>query len=286
MKVIPANAPLGAEIRGVNIAREMDDATFGKIRDALHQYSVIVIRDQLLTIPRERAFASRFGVPEYRARSQVPGYTDVVCVSNILDEAGKPIGMIDAGRIWHTDSHFQQKPSMYSALYAVEVPHDEQGDPLGPTLFASTARAYDRLDGAMKERLQGLRAENTVETVLNRLAAKGLATKREPLKPGSNLIATHPVIRTHPYTGKKCIYVSEGHTARILDIPEDESAQLIADLQAEIIGDESEIYRHAWAEGDFVIWDNCSVQHYALANYALPARRLMYRISVAGEVTY
>lgn len=286
IEVIPTGAPIGAEVRGVNIAKGVDDATFKAVQDALHAHSVIVLRNQTLTIPKQRAFAARFGMLEERAMHTVPGYKDVVCVSNVLDEAGKPIGLIDAGRIWHTDSHFIPKPSMYSMLYAVEVPQDEDGRPLGPTLFASSARAYDRLSPAMKERLAPLRAEHSIAAVYDRLHAKGFATKRAPLTPEKNRVADHPVIRTHPITGRKCIYVSEGHTSHIIGIDKEESDRLIEQLQDEIIGDEAEIYRHAWAEGDLVIWDNCSAQHYAIGDYALPKRRVMYRVSVAGEATF
>jgi taurine dioxygenase len=288
IEVIPSSAPIGAEIRGVNLAHELDEETFQQIRDALHRHSVIVIRDQSITIPKQRAFASRFGPTEYRSGSYtVPGYTDVVCVSNILNEEGKPIGLIDAGRVWHTDSHFEPKPSMYSALYAVEVPFDDDGQPLGPTLFASTANAYDRLSDDMKARLEPLRAENSITQVFNVLHSRGFATKRPPLnEQQKSRVTVHKVIRTHPYTGRKCIYVSEGHTSHILDIPEDESRQLIDDLQKHILGDDSAIYRHRWAEGDLLMWDNCSSQHFAIGDYQLPKRRLMYRVSVAGEQTY
>ena len=112
------------------------------------------------------------------------------------------------------------------------------------------------------------------------------ATKRAPVTPDKNRIAVHPVIRTHPLSGRKCIYVSEGHTSHILDMDPEESRALIAELQQHIIGDEEGIYRHRWAEGDLVMWDNCSAQHYAIGDYSLPKRRLMYRISVAGEATY
>ena len=288
LDVIPSSAPIGAEIRGVTISAGVDDATFAQIRDALHRHSVIVLRQQWMTIPQQRAFAQRFGPTEYRSgKAMVPGYTDVVCVSNILNEDGQPIGLIDAGRVWHTDSHFEPKPSMYSALHAVEVPHDANGEPLGPTLFVSTADAYDRLSPEMKERLAPLEGENSIVNVYNKLHARGLATKRPPLnEQQKSLVNVHKVIRTHPFTGRKCLYVSEGHTARILGLPEAESDALIQELHEHIVGDESRIYRHRWAEGDLLMWDNCSAQHFAIGDYALPLRRLMYRVSVAGEATF
>lgn len=285
LTIVP-HGRVGAEIHGVDLAQGIDDATFDRIRDALHQYSVIVIRDQTLTIPKQRAFAMRFGEPEYRGLFTVPGYTDVVCVSNILDEAGKPIGLIDAGRIWHSDSHFEPKPSMYSLLYAVEVPQDEDGNPLGPTLFVSTADAYDRLSDEQKRRLDGLQGENSIANVYDVLQAKGFATKRGALDPAKNRVAVHPVIRTHPYTGRKCIYVSEGHTSHILNLPREEGRRMIAELQELCIGEDAEVYRHRWAEGDLIIWDNCSAQHFAIGDYAPTQRRLMYRISVAGQETF
>lgn len=286
IEVVPSTAPLGAEIKGVDIAAGVDDATFATIREALHRHSVVVLRNQKITIPQQREFCLRFGASEgHVTKYLVPGYQDVLLVSNILDEKGEPIGLIDAGRVWHTDGHFDERPTMYSMLHAVEVPHDEDGEPLGSTWFVSTAVAYDRLPAEMKARLDGMKAENAVAHVIRYFDKHGIGQKRKPLtEENKRRRATHPVIRTHPFTGRKCVYVTEGHTELIQGMSEEESRRLVEDLQARCVED-AMIYRHRWQVGDLLIWDNCATQHNAVGDYGPSQRRLMHRISVQGQPT-
>lgn len=287
MRIVPSTAPIGAEIQGVNIAAGVDEPTFEAVRDALHRYSVVVLRDQNMTIPQQRAFCCRFGEPEgHVTKYVVPGYKDVLLVSNVLDEKGEPVGLIDAGRVWHTDGHFDAQPTMYSMLHAIEVPHDEAGRPLGSTWFAPTAVAYDRLPEAMKARLDGLKAENAVTVVLRYFEKHGIGTKRKPLTEESRRRrAVHPVVRTHPFTGRKCIYVAEGHTDFIQGLPAEESQALIEELQARCVED-ALVYKHEWRPGDLLMWDNCSTQHNAVGDYGPHQRRWMHRVSVQGQPTY
>jgi taurine dioxygenase len=286
IEIVPSGKALGAEIRGVDLAAGIDDATFASVRDAFLEHSVVVLRGQRLSIPEQRDFCSRFGPPEEHATQfTVPGYRDVLCVSNIVDGAGKPIGITDAGRAWHTDGHFEERPTMYSMLYAVEVPHDEEGRPLGATMFASTADAYDTLPDSLKGRLDGLKADNTMKQIYRYFRAHGLASKRPPLTEAQEqLLGVHPVVRTHPVTGRKCIYVSSAHTERIHGLPEEESRDLVNQLQEHCIRDER-VYRHEWQVGDLVMWDNCATQHCAIGDYTDQQRRLMYRVSVEGLPT-
>ncbi|MGE0718796.1 MAG: TauD/TfdA dioxygenase family protein [Alphaproteobacteria bacterium] len=287
VEVVRSDAPLGAEIRGVDIARGVDDADFARIRDALHEHSVIVLRGQRITPEQQIAFCGRVGTLEPHILPQylVPGYKELVRISNILDDAGKPIGMIDAGRVWHSDGQFQERPNMYSMLYALEIPTAEDGSPLGATLFVSTIRAYERLPAETKARIEGLKAVNSLAAVYEMLKRGGHAAKREPLTDAQKREVVHPLVRTHPVTGRKCLYVSQAATLRIQGLPEDESRALIDELSESILGEEH-TYTHRWQVGDLLMWDNCSSQHFAVGDYALPQRRLMHRTTVGGTVPY
>lgn len=287
VEVVPSGRPLGAEILGVDISAGPEPEVIGQVRDALHRHKVVVLRNQRLTPEQQIAFSSHFGSLEPHVLPQylVPGYRELVRVSNVLDDAGQPIGMVDAGRIWHTDGHFLERPNMYSMLYALEVPRDDAGLPLGATLFASSAHAYATLPEATRRRIAGLRAVNSLAAVYAALHEADAARSRPPLTEAQRREVEHPVVRTHPVTGEKCLYVSKAATLRIVGWPAADSAALIDELSAWIVRSES-VYTHRWQEGDLLMWDNCAAQHLAVGDYELPRRRLMHRTTVAGLPTF
>ena len=279
MTIRPSGAPLGAEIGGVDLAQPLEEATFRAIEDAYNTFTVLVFRHQSLTPEPFLRFARRFGALEISPRTQfaLPGYPEILLLSNIVNAHGQPIGNAEAGLTWHTDLSYTATPPRGSLLYAVEVPKNAQGVVLGETLFVSTAAAYEALAPAMQRRLAGLRA-------LHRAGAKQYA-------PGSTLAAAvqdlpdvlHPVIRTHPLTGRRAIYVRTGECVGIAGMAEAEALALIAELSDFVTRPEF-LYRHQWQEGDLLMWDNCCAQHRATRDYALPQRRLMYRVTVNGSV--
>jgi taurine dioxygenase len=286
VEIVPSGKPAGAEIRGVDISQGVSDAAMGKIRHALHRWKVVVLRNQRITPEQQIAFSRYFGrlerhvIPQYL----VPGYQELVRVSNILDDEGKPIGLVDAGRIWHTDGHFLPEPNLYSMLYAIEIPTDAHGKPLGPTLFVSTAHAYEELPAQTKERIKNLRGANSLANVYARMHAENAAKNRPPLTDAQKKEAIHPVVREHPFTGEKCIYVSRAATGRILDMEQTKGQALIDELSDWIVREQF-VYAHRWCVGDLLLWDNCSAQHLAVGDYALPQRRLLHRTSVGGLPT-
>ena len=197
-------------------------------------------------------------------------------------DGDRHVGIYDAGRYWHTDLSYMEVPSRGSLLHAVEVPHDAAGEPLGDTLFASTAAAYEALSPGMKHRISGLSAEFSLANRHARLVADG--------DPGAALSdahrkkappVVHKVVRTHPVTGRRSIYVNEGQTARILGPPDDEARDLLHELCAHCTRPEF-VYRHRWRAGDLLIWDNIPTQHLAICDYALPQRRYMHRTTLRG----
>lgn len=288
MEIISATGvPLGAEVRGVDLSQQFDGDTVAFVKAALHEHKVVVLRKQPLTSEQQIEFCRRFGPLEPHVLPQylVPGYPDLVRVSNILDESGQPTGLIDAGRVWHSDGAFQARPNMYSMLLALEIPSNAAGEPLGATLFASTADAYDSLPLDMKRRIDAMKAVNSLAAVYESLRRINVAGKRAPLTEAQKREVVHPVVRTHPETGRKCIYVSKAATLRIVGLPEDESRALIDELSEWCVRDEM-IYRHRWQVGDLLLWDNCSTQHLAVGDYALPQRRLLHRTTVGGSAPY
>jgi alpha-ketoglutarate-dependent taurine dioxygenase len=277
MQVRPLSQHVGAEISGVDVAADLPDDVFQEIDDAYNRYSVLVFRDQKLTPAQQIAFARRFGDLEISPRTQfaLPGHPEILVLSNII-ENGKPIGNADAGRTWHTDMSYTKTPPRGSLLYSREIPI-ENGRALGDTVFSSAAAAYDTLSPEMKTKLTGLRA-------IHRAGAKKYA-------PGSKLAdlvkdmpdVEHPVIRTHPVTGRKAIYVREGECVAIGGMPDEESLPLIKEL-GELVTRSEFCYRHNWRVGDLLMWDNSMTQHLAISDYQLPLRRLMHRVTVNGTV--
>lgn len=287
MSIRRSAAPLGAEIAGLNIAQAIDDETFNQVRDAYYQNSVIVFRDQKLTPDQQISFSRRFGEHEIHVLKQylLPGHPEILVISNIV-ENGKLIGLADAGRVavWHTDMSYLQKPSAGSTLYALEVPRNEAGTILGNTLFTSTFAAFDALSENMKKRLAGLKAihhmtkgyDNDTKTPAARI--KYDETQRAVVPD-----QTHPIIRTHPVTGRKCIYLNKLCVTGIVGMPDSESEPLLDELYAHCTRPEF-IYTHQWRVGDLLMWDNCSVQHLAVQDYALPQTRRMYRTTLKGSI--
>jgi taurine dioxygenase len=278
-----SGAACGAEI-GFDLSQDIDDATFREIESIFHENIVVVFRDQQLTNERHIEFSSRFGELEIHIVKKylLPGFPQILLISNTRNAAGEYIGLADAGFTWHTDTSYRRRPSRCSLLYAKEVPHRD-GQPLGDTVFANTIAAYEGLPKSMKQRIDGLKA-------IHRYSAR----RRVPGSPRPKLTAeqlaetpdiSHPIVRTHPYTGRKSLYVTAGECVGVEGMPEDEAVDLIAELDAHCVRPEF-LYRHKWRVGDLLMWDNATSMHLAVCDYALPQRRLMHRTTVIGTVPF
>ena len=282
--IAKSGAALGAEI-GVDLSRPIDDATFRAIEDAFHDNIVVFFRGQTLTDEQHVAFSRRFGELEIHIVKKylLPGYPEILLVSNLKNEAGEHIGLADAGFTWHSDVSYRQCPSRCSLLYAREVPVRD-GVVLGDTVFANCIAAYDALPAGMKQRLDGLKAIHRYS--MRRRVENSPRPKLTAAQIAETPDVAHPIVRTHPYTGRKAIYVTAGECIGIVDrdgrsMPEDEALDLIAELDAHCIKPEF-LYRHHWRVGDLVMWDNATAMHLAICDYALPERRLMHRTTVIG----
>jgi taurine dioxygenase len=282
--VTKCDAALGAEI-GFDLSGRIDDETFGELERIFHDNIVVFFRTQTLTNEQHIEFSRRFGELEIHIVKKylLPGYPEILLVSNIKNEAGEHIGLADAGFTWHSDVSYRKTPSRCSLLYAKEVPRDANGTVLGDTIFANCIAAYEALPASMQRRLDGLKAIHRYSS------RRRIENSPRPKLTAAQLAETpdvaHPIVRTHPYTGRKTLYITAGECIGIEGMPEDEALSLIAELDLHCVKPEF-CYRHRWRVGDLVMWDNASAMHLAICDYALPQRRLMHRATVIGGVPF
>jgi len=278
------DAALGAEIV-FDLSRAIDDRTFAELEGIFHDNIVVFFRDQHLTNEQHIAFSRRFGELEIHIVKKylLPEDPEILLVSNIKNDAGEHIGLADAGFTWHSDTSYRKNPSRCSLLYAKEVPHRD-GKPLGDTVFANCIAAYEALPDAMKRRLAGTKAIHRYS--MRRRVDNSPRPKLTAAQLAETPDIAHPIVRSHPYTGRKALYVTAGECIGIVlrdgeQMPEDEALDMIAELDAHCVRPEF-CYRHSWRIGDLVMWDNASAMHLAICDYALPERRLMHRTTVIG----
>ncbi len=276
------DAPVGAEIVGLDISKPINDADFARIHRAHLEHHVLVFRDQRITPDAHIEFSRRFGPLEIHVLHQfhLQGHPEILIVSNIKNDQGEPIGLGDAGVYWHSDISYKPRPSLGSLLHAQELP-SEGGD----TLFADQHLAWEGLDPALRERILPLKAEHSYLAKYEELRA------RNPWRPKLSqeqidkvAPAVQPVVRTHPETGRKALFVSEHFTTRIVGLPRKESDALLAELYAHSVKPEY-VYRHRWAPHDLVFWDNRSLMHLA-AGTPDHLRRKLYRTTIEGDTPF
>ena len=276
-----SGAPLGAEVLGLDLSQPLDPQDFQRIHQAHLDHHVLVFRDQRITPAQQVAFSRRFGPLEIHVLNKflLAGHPEVLIVSNIK-ENGEPIGLGDAGHYWHSDLSYKEKPSLGSLLHAQELP-SEGGD----TVFANQHTAWEALPDALKALIAPLFAEHTYLAKYEELRARSpwrpklTEEQLAQVKP-----ALQPVVRTHPETGRKGLFVSEHFTTRIAGIPEDESRAVLDELFALSVKPEH-LYRHSWEPHDMVFWDNRSVMHLA-AGTPEHLRRKLYRTTIEGDAPF
>jgi taurine dioxygenase len=270
IRVRPLSAAIGAEIIGADLLEPLDDATFEQILAAWHQHLVILLRDQKLTEEDQVRFAERFGPPaRIHTKQFVQKHPAVMLISNIRED-GKPIGALPDGEMhFHTDQCHQERPAMASMLYAIEIP--SKG---GNTLFANAYIAYETLPSDLKRRIQGRKAVNAYDY-------DSAATIRGgDVSPDAPSYA-HPVVRTHPATGRKALYVNRLMTRHIEGLPPQDSEELLNRLFDHQERPEF-IYEHVWRPGDILMWDNRCTLH-ARTDFSPHERRLLRRVTILGE---
>ena len=261
---------LGAEIHGVDLSRPLSDEVVANVRRAWLEHLVVFFRDQPLSPEAFMAFARRIGKPvEYPFVRGIPGFPEIIEVKKLEHEK------VNFGGVWHSDTSYLELPPMASMLLAREVPPHG-----GDTLFANMYLAFESLSDGMKKMLEGLVAVNS--------SAKADATStREDLiktdgrdSASKEYLSEHPVLRTHPETGRRALYVNIAHTVRFRHMTEAESTPLLAYLFQHQIRPEFTC-RFAWQPGSIALWDNRCTQHNPVNDYH-GYRRQMLRITLAG----
>jgi taurine dioxygenase len=273
MDVRAIDGAFGVEIRGVDVSG-WPDATIAELKALLARHHLVAIRDQHLTVRELGAFARRLGPPqEYPFAAALPEDPFVVPIVKEAEDTS------NFGGIWHTDSSYLEEPPGETMLYAVQLPRVG-----GDTLFADMQRAFESLSAGMQRLLEGLTGEFTASLVHSPDGAHAhvAGADRNRREAGTRATAAvHPVVRTHPVTGRKGIYASLAHTYRFSGFTRDESLPLIEYLQRHATREEF-CTRLVWGPGTLAIWDNRAVQHYPLNDYP-GERRVMHRVILAGE---
>jgi len=271
LDIRPISGALGAEIHGLDLAGALAAGEVAAIRRALLDHLVIFFREQDLPPERFLAFARRFGEPmEYPLVKGIEGYPDIIRVAKLEHET------VNFGGIWHSDTTYLEAPPMGTLLVAREVP------PFGgDTLFANMYLAYETLSDGMKRLLEGLKG------VSSSVKADASKTREDRIKsdPTSQsrqeFLAEHPVVRTHPETGRRALYVNVAHTVRFAGMTEAESAPTLGYLFQHQTRPEFTC-RFSWRQGSLAFWDNRAVQHNPVNDYH-GYRRVMHRITLKGD---
>lgn len=278
----------GSEVRGIDLSEPMDESTFRQLENEFNSRSVLVLRDQKMSEAQHISFSRRFGDLEIHVLRQylLPEKPEILLISNMMAD-GKPIGISDAGQYWHTDLSYVEKPSRCSILYGRKIPEPRNGVTFGDTCFVSTSAAYDALDRDAQDFLSTLEARHSYSVRYDAVkdgerSARAPLTKEQREKVQD---VVHPVIRTHPVTGRKCIYVNEGFTSEIIGMDPEEGAALL-DRLFKHCQSEQFMYRHKWRVGDVLMWDNCATQHLAIPDYGPDQHRLMHRTTVSGGAVF
>jgi taurine dioxygenase len=266
----PVGGAIGAEIGTVDLSRELTDTTVTAIRQALLDHLVVFFRGQNLTSAQYLAFAARIGSPmRYPFVPGIEGFPEITPVLK------RPEQTVNFGGVWHSDTTYLPEPPMATLLLARELPASG-----GDTEFANQYLAYETLSDGLRSALSGLRA------VARSDKAEASRTREDRAnKPGTGsevLLAEHPVVRTHPETGRKALYVNVAHTARFAGMTVEESMPLLQFLWRHQTRPEFTC-RFSWSPGALALWDNRCAQHQALNDYQ-GQRRLMHRITLAGDV--
>jgi taurine dioxygenase len=272
----PLHTGFGIEVQDLDLSESGSDTAVDQLAAALDKHSLILLRDQTLSPARHVEISRRFGALVTHVLKQflTTGLPEIYVLSNV-SENGKPIGNHKEGWNWHSDLSYVAEPSMGSLLHALEVP-PEGAD----TLFASMHLAYEHLTPEVQERIRNMTATHSYAGYYGKAFADRVPLTEEQKSRLPDVV--HPLVRTHPVTGRLSLYVGEDIVKCINDLPADASADLLRQLNAHAISD-AFTYRHQWQQGDLIIWDNRCTMHCATPYDDNKYRRVMHRTTVAGD---
>jgi taurine dioxygenase len=262
MEIVPTGGALGCEVLGLDCSKPLEEDVVARLKQAVLDHLLLIFRSQELSGDEQVRFSRYFGEPKPHVRKQPERpLEEIFLVSNVLED-GKPIGALGYGELtFHSDLSYLERPGSFSIVYAVEVP--EKG---GDTQWANCEKAYEALSAGLRERLVSRRAVH-----------RHGEEEQNPTVPVS-----HPVVRTHPDTGRRALFVSPQFTRHIEGLPEVESRALLDELLAHVTREEF-VWTHHWRAGDLVIWDNRVTLH-RREPFDPRDRRILRRTQMFGEV--
>jgi taurine dioxygenase len=269
--ITPWPTMLGASIGDADLGK-LDNREFNRIHRALYDHSVLGIAGQSLSAAQFLAFAARFGEtrPHVLTQFHHPRHPEILVLSNAAD-SGKPRGLADSGSYWHSDYAYMARPATVTVQYALEIP--EQG---GDTLFANMYEVYDALPDALKRRIANMRAIHDYGYRHRKLMEQGgAAAPLSAIQVEATPSAVHPVVRAHPETGRKALFVNPGYTVGFVGVADDEAEALKAELFDYALRPEFH-YHHRWRSGDVMVWDNRCTMHCATQGYT--GNRTIYQV--------
>ena len=262
MDIVPSDAALGAEIRDLDLSLHLSEEQVVDLHTALLDHGVLVFRDQHITDEDQVRFTRYFGPPVEHVRKQRQRRVKEIFIISNVKENGEPIGALGSELIdFHSDLSYLPKPGTISLLYAVEIPAEG-----GDTQWCDCRAAYDSLPRQRQDYLRTLRAVH-----------RHYVEEQNPPEP-----TVHPVVRTHPVTGRKCLFVNPTFTSHIKDVSTAESEAILGYLYAHMVQPEF-ICRRRWSQGDVGMWDNRCTMHYAIADYG-DANRVIHRTTLVGDI--
>jgi taurine dioxygenase len=277
LDVIPTGAALGAEVRGLDL-RDLDDAAFAQVMEAWHEHSVVLFRGQSLSDQELIAFSRRLGDLDWApvqetGRRFVEGLPEIYIVSNVKVN-GEPIGSLGDGEaVWHTDMSYLDVPPKASMLYSLEVPPAG-----GNTSFCTMYGVYEALPAQLKDRIAGLKIKHDGTYNSGGYLRQGVTPTDDPLtSPG----AVHPLVCTHPATGRRMLYLGRRRNAYLVGLALAESEALLDELWR-VVDRPEFCWEHVWRVGDLVLWDNRCTMHRRDA-FDPSTRRIMHRTQIKGE---
>lgn len=281
--VTPSGEALGARIDNIDLSKPLTDEEFDIFEKAFHEYGVVAISGKPYDDESLVRFGQRLGELEISvAKSFHHDRIPWVTVLSNMTVDGKPLGSSDAGQMWHTDMSYNRISGRATVLHAHKVPVKD-GKPLGDTAFHNMYLAYAALPADLRARLDTMDAVHEFEKLWLTMIANG--SKRPPYTDAQRAEkppVVHPVVLTHPWTGRKALYINRGLTKSIIGLSKGESDELLDFLFNHVEKPDYE-YRHKWRVGDTLVWDNCASIHLATGGYDTSTPRLMHRVQVLGN---
>jgi taurine dioxygenase len=283
--VISSGCSLGCRIEGIDLSKPLNHYDETLILDSFGRFGVVCFPQQSLDAIRQKVFASRFGSLEVNVaagRYTVPGHPEVMILSNEVVD-GKQIGLGDAGQDWHTDMSYSKTVAFLNTLYAVKVPKRE-GKALGDTEFLDMCAAYNSLPEGIKKQIETLSATHDFNKFWSKMITMP-GTQRKPLTPEQRAAkppVSHPLVLTHPISGKKALYCNIGYVIKIDGVSSKVSDDLLSFLFTHQVSERFK-YTHSWSEGDVLVWDNLWTMHNAKADYNETEIRLMRRCQTMAD---